>query len=174
MAWGLTMILRKRHATAIALLVGVACLGLAACVQDGRGGSSPTTATPGFALFYTDEGSSAKLAYGAPNSDDVGLMMECTKGSRMIEVSDVARTGAAQTLVLASGGQTTKLPATPSSGDGAPLLVAHARSDAAPLQSFKRSGRIDVAYGASAYGIAANPSEQVGIKRFFAACDRGA
>ena len=164
------MNLRKRHANAIVFITGLACLGAAACVQDGHNGAA---VTPGFALFYMDEGATAKLAYGAPNSDDVGLMMECKKGSHAIDVSDVARSGAAPTMTLASAGRAQKLAGTPSTGDEAAVLVAHTRSDAPPLQNFKQSGRIDVAYAGQSYAIAANAQERAGVRRFFEACDRG-
>ncbi len=167
-----TMPLRKRHASAIVLLAGLACLGVAACVQDRGQSAMPAASTPGFALFYMDEGASAKLAYGAPNSDDVGLMMECAKGSHVVDLSDAARAGgAASKLILASNGRKTAIPTATSMGDGAPLLTARISSDSAPLQAFRRSGKIDVAYGETTYGIAASASERAGVERFFAACD---
>jgi hypothetical protein len=166
------MMVKKRYAGAAVLIAGLSALVAAACTQDGSKGALPAAANPGFALFYMDEGASAKLAYGAPNSDDVGLMMECAKGSHTIYVSDVARGGAAPTLTLASQGRSASLAATPSSGDGAALLTARARSDIPPMQAFRRSGRIDVAYAGSKYAITASPTERAGVERFFAACDR--
>lgn len=168
------MTLRRNQANAIVFVAGIAVLGLAACMQDNRQTAMiPSSTAPStYGLFYMDEGGSAKLAYGAANSDDVGLMMECAKGSRVISVSDVARGAVGRpTLVLASGGQKDILNAAPSDGDGAALLVANTRSDTPPLRAFRRSGKIDVGYPGAEYDITANAAEKQGVQRFFAACD---
>jgi hypothetical protein len=168
------MRLRYSQASAIVLIAGLAVLGLVACVQDGRQARLEPRLNAGYGLFYMDEGPSVKLAYGAPNSDDVGLMMECAKGSRTIDVSDIARNGAAPTLTLASDGRIASLKAQPGSGDGAALLTARTRSDIAPLQAFRRSGRMDVAYSGAEYGIVATPAEKPSVERFFSACEHAA
>jgi len=167
------MKLRSIHANAIFFVAATGVLGLTACMQTGRQAAVVPVATPyAYGLFYMDEGPSVKLAYGAANSDDVSLMMECAKGSRRVDVSDVARDGAAPTLTLVSGGRTVQLKTSPNRGDGETLLVAHASTDVAPLAAFRRSGRIDVAYPGEKYVIVAGPSERLGVERFFAACDR--
>jgi hypothetical protein len=169
------MRLRIIHTNAIFLAAAAVALGLAACTQGGHQAAVISVPTPyAYGLFYTDEGPSVKLAYGAANSDDVSMMMQCAKGSRRVEVSDVARDGAAPTLTLVSGGQSTQLKTSPSSGDGEVLLVARASVDAAPLAAFRRSGRIDVVYPGARYVIAAGPSERAGVERFFSACDQAA
>ncbi len=169
------MRLRKIHANTIVFTAGVAILGLAACMQNERPMAvAPATAPYAYGLFYMDEGSSVKLAYGAPNSDDVSLMMQCVKGSHTVDVSDLARDGVAPTLILVSGGKSASLKANASSGDGASLIVARARTDAPPLEAFKHSGRIDVVYSGARYVIAANPGERVNVERFFRDCDHGA
>jgi hypothetical protein len=165
------MILKASHSVALLAVLGLSGMGAASCTQDGSKGALPAPA-PGFALFYMDEGSSAKLAYGAPNSDDVGVMMECAKGSNVIEVSEVARTGPSHTLDLTSQGRSASLQAIPAGGEGEVLVIGRTRSDAPPLQAFRRSGRIDVAYAGTQYAIETNPTERSGVKRFFAACDR--
>jgi hypothetical protein len=109
-------------------------------MQDGHREALIPSAPSNYALFYMDEGPSVKLAYGAPNSDDVGMMMECAKGSRVISVSDVARSSLGRpTVVLASGGRKDILNAAQSDGDGATLLVAHTPSDTAPSADPARS-----------------------------------
>lgn len=169
------MKLRKSQANAICFIAGAAVLGLTACMHNERQAAVvPQFAPSTYGLFYMDEGPSAKLAYGAPNSDDVSLMMQCVKGSHMIDVSDVARDGTPPSLILASGGKSARLHVEPSSGDGEALVVARARTDALPLQSFRRSGRIDVAYSGTRYVIVASPSEQVSVEHFFRDCDRPA
>ena len=167
------MKLRSIHANAIPLVAAAATFGLAACTHGGRQAAVASIPTPyAYGLFYADEGTSVKLAYGAANSDDVSLMMMCAKGSHRIEVTDMARDGAAPTLTLVSGGQTAQLKTSPVGGDGEPLLVAHASADLAPLAAFRRSGRIDVAYPGARYVIIATPSERAAVERFFSACDQ--
>jgi hypothetical protein len=166
---------RSIHADAIVVVAALASLGLSACVHSSRQAAVAPIPTPyAYGLFYTDEGRSVKLAYGAANSDDVSLMMQCAKGSHTVDVSDVARDGAEPVLTLVSGGRTATLRTSPSSGDGADLLVARAPADAAPFLAFRRTGRIDVAYPGAKYVIVARPSERPGIERFFAACGQSA
>jgi len=166
------MAVHKTQVRAALFFAGLGLLGLAACMDDARQARFIPTTTPGYGLFYMDEGASAKLAYGAPNSDDVSLMMQCAKGSHTVQVSNLARGGAASTMTLASEGRTSTLKTAMDSGDGAALVTASARSDAAPLKGFRRTGRIDVAYAGSTFGIVANPAEKLGVERFFTACER--
>jgi hypothetical protein len=167
------MRLRTVHANAIVFAFGVAVLGLTACVQNGGRTTAIPAQTPyAYGLFYMDEGRSAKLAYGAANSDDVSLMMQCVKGSHMVDVSDVARDGSGATLTLISGKRSESLRTAPSRGDGETLLIARTSTDAPPLVAFRQSGRIDVAYPGAKYVIVAGPSERIGVERFFAACNQ--
>jgi hypothetical protein len=149
---------------AVALAAALGC-GLAACMQDGAR-QTATTSVPaasrsGTGLFFVDEGGSAKLAYGLANSDDVDLMLECAAGD--------AR---APRLTLISSGRRADLPTTAEAGEGATLLVANTTSDAAPLQSFRRSGQLMVSYADRRVGVNANADERAGVERFFAACER--
>ena len=168
------MKLKTIHANAIVFVTGVSIFGLAACMHGERQAAvapEPALTPYAYGLYYMDEGPSAKLAYGAPNSDDVSLMMQCAKGSHVVELSDVARDGTEPSLVIASGGKSARLLAAPSTGDGAALLVAKTKTNVAPLQAFWHSGRIDVAYFGARYVIVASAAERVGVERFFAACD---
>ncbi len=156
----------------LALSAGIGC-GVAACMQGAARqpvAAVPTASVPGFGLYYMDEGSSAKLAYGQPNSDNVGLMLQCTKGSHVVEVTDAAPAGGAPVITLASAGQVQSLKVKTEDGDGATLLVARTAYDAAPLSAFRRSGRLDVTHGSTRYGVAATSDERVGVERFFAVC----
>ena len=63
-----------------------ACASLCGCFTD----TQPRLAE-GFGLYFQDEGSDVKLAYGLANSDDIALMLECAKGTGEIQVTDVAR-----------------------------------------------------------------------------------
>ena len=155
-------------------LAAVAGVTISACMQGGsKQAAFETKTVPGYGLFYMDEGASAKLAYGQANSDNVGLMLQCQKGSRQIDVTDAARTMPSGTLTLASSGAQTTLKTEAQSFEGSSFVVAHAPSEAAPLRAFRRSGRMDVAYAGTHYGVAASADERAGVELFFAACESG-
>ncbi len=142
---------------------------LAACGHDG---SRLALASGPFGLFYDDRGADVALAYGRANSDDVGLMLQCRKGSGVVEVSDVVREAPAPQLVLASGLGRTVLAARVEAGESAAPAILNARTElsAAALQGLRRSGRLQVAYGGLRYGLHARPAERAGVERFFVAC----
>ena len=152
------------------VLSGAAVLG--GCGHEQKTAQVATTLAPGFGFYYLDEGPSAKLAYGEANSDNVGLMLQCARGSQVVEVSDVVRSTPAATLTLASAGQRTDLKANVESGEGAPVVVAHAPTAAPALAAFRRSGRMEVSYAGLRYSVAAKPQEQPSVERFFSACER--
>ncbi len=153
-------------------LAAVAGVTISACMQGGsKQASFETKTVPGYGLFYMDEGASAKLAYGQANSDNVGLMLQCQKGSRLIDVTDAVRATPSPTLTLVSSGVQTTLKTETQSFEGATLLVAHTRSTEAPLQAFRRSGRMQVAYAGTQYGVVATADERAGVEQFFSACE---
>ena len=153
-----------------AMLTGAAAAVLGGCTDDRK---APPTASiaPSFGFYYLDEGPSAKLAYGEANSDNVGLMLECAKGSRMVDVSDVVRSSPAPTLTLTSAGLRTELKAEVQSGEGAPIVTARAPAADPALAAFRRSGRIEVSYAGLRYAVAARPDERANVERFFGACE---
>ncbi len=166
------MRLRTIQANGIVFTALLGAFGLTACVQMERQTTVFPASPSAYGLFYMDEGRSAKLAYGAPNSDDVSLMMECVKGSRTVDVSDVARDGAPAAITLVSGGKSARLKTLSSNGDGSDTLLARATTDAPPLLAFRRSGRLVVSLPGAKYVIAASAAEQTGVERFFGDCDR--
>lgn len=162
-------------AVAAVALAAFGC-GLAACMQDGAR-QTATTSIPsaprsGAGLFFMDEGGSAKLAYGLANSDDVDLMLECAKGTGRVQLTQAAGEVRSPRLTLISSGRRADLNVTAETGEGATLLVANTSSDAAPLQSFRRSGQLLVSYADRRVGVNARADERVGVERFFAACER--
>ena len=155
-------------------LAAVAGVAASSCMQGGsKQAVFETKTVPGYGLFYMDEGVSAKLAYGQANSDNVGLMLQCQKGSRQIDVTDALRATPSDTLTLASNGSQTTLKTETQSFEGSSFLVAHTNSEAAPLKAFRRSGQMNVAYAGTRYALAASPSERAGVESFFAACESG-
>jgi hypothetical protein len=146
---------------------------VAACTADG-GRPAPQAAMPaGYGLYFLDEGGSAKLAYGQANSDNVGLMLECAKGSRLVKVTDVVRSEPAPTLTLISAGRATALKTAVEPGPGASVYTASAPAASPALMGFRSSGRMEVSYAGLRYGIAAKANERMGIEKFFSACEGG-
>jgi hypothetical protein len=150
------------------LLAGAA---LAACGPVAHNVRATLEDQPGFGFFFVDEGGSAKLAYGQADSDNVGLMLECAKGSGLVEVSDLVRSAPAAVLTLASGGGSNALRAEVQAGEGSPMVVTRVASSAPAMAGFRKSGRLEVAYAGLSYGLAARPFEQISVQRFFNACD---
>ena len=142
-----------------------------ACTADG-GRQAPVAAmSASFGLFFLDEGPSAKLAYGQANSDNVGLMLECAKGSRLVKVTDVVRSNPAPMLTLISAGKTSELKTAVEAGPGASIYTASAPAGSPALTGFRSSGKMEVSYAGLRYGIAAKPNERMGIEKFFSACE---
>jgi hypothetical protein len=163
------MVIRKSTQVLAVASVVAGMAFLAACQQDGvSAGLSPTA---GYGLHFMDEGDYAKLAYGQANSDDVGLMLECAKGSRSIEISDVAR-GSENRLRLQSGAARSDFGGEIVPGPGANIVTATGAPDAPALRAFRDTGRIEVEHGGRRYGVTATPAEQVDVKRFFAMCEQ--
>lgn len=166
------------HTIKVFALVGVAAalgIGLASCMQDGgrqTAAAVPQTPSSGYGLFYMDEGPTAKLAYGQANSDDVDLMLQCTKGSRVVQVTNIARNDGAPKLTLVSSGASADLNTRIEAGDGATVLVADAPMSSAPLSAFRRSGHLEVSQGGKRYGVTATANERAGVESFFQACGR--
>lgn len=156
------------QATAAAGAMAVVAL-LSGCQQGGM--SSPLMSTTNYGLHLIDEGDSAKLAYGEANSDNVGLMLECAKGSRTIEVSDVARGDGAK-LNLKSGAARAEFKGKVVAGPGAAVVAATGAADAPVMRAFRDSGKMEVETAGRRYDVNATPGEQAEVKRFFAMCER--
>jgi hypothetical protein len=162
------MALRSVLASGAVVLAGMGIL--AACSYDDHHAKLQSGARYG--LFYNDTGATASLAYGQANSDNVALMLECAKGSGRVQVSDSARSGPVPQIMLTSGGARSPLAARIVAAEGPPVLVADAGLATPALDGFRRTGRIEVAYGSVRYGVSADRAEQTGVARFFAACSR--
>jgi hypothetical protein len=151
--------------------MAMASLALAACGLAGCGGAQ-SGLFPQFGLYFNQDSQGANLAYGRANSDEVGVMLQCAKGSRQVELTDVAPGKPHEQLVLASGTQRVSLPAKLLIDDtGAPLAEATLSLDAPVLQGFRRSGVIAVSLGGLRYGLKAKRGEQAAVSSFFTACE---
>lgn len=123
-------------------------------------------------LYFNKSGSTATLAYGRANSDDVGLVLQCQAGSRMVDVSDVARNGRADSLTLTSGKAQSRLPARLDTATGQPTLWAKADVASPALAAFRETGAVVVAGGGARYKVDASRREMAGVQAFFRTCER--
>lgn len=118
---------------------------------------------------YGDE---AKLAYGPPDSDLVGVMMTCQRGDRAVTVSgDVP--GDRPAIVLASGERRLSL-AGPVEADpysGGHYMEARAPLHNAALDRFAETGELAMVMGGRSTELHASAKAKGDIQRFFAHCD---
>lgn len=147
----------------LVILAAMAALALGSCV------SRP--AVTGFAWTYqNNEGEGPKLAYGAPASDNVVLMMTCEPGARRVDVSLMGGSPkAGLTLVSGDARQTLKADLVSSPGVGQ-MIQAVARPASAPLAGFARTGDLSLIDRGRTVDFGASPSERPGVARFFEAC----
>jgi Prokaryotic membrane lipoprotein lipid attachment site len=137
-----------------------------------------TTPTPASGLdwFMTAQGGQAKLAYGAPNSDDVHLMMVCSKGSGKLSVSRTVTTeqaGAPPILALASGtarGRWLATAAPSAEQSGHTQLNVNLTTTEPAIDAFDRNGWITaINADGKTEGMAPQPGENA-VRRFFDFC----
>lgn len=147
----------------LAMIALVACGGLAGCVV------APTA--PGFAWsFQHNAGEGPKLAYGAPASDNIVLMMTCEPGSQRVDVSLMGGSPkAGLTLVSGDARQTLRADLVSSPGMGQ-MIQAVARPASAPLAGFARTGDLSLVDRGRTVKVDATPSERRGVAQFFEAC----
>jgi len=158
-------------------IIFAACvgIGLTVGVLAGCAGSDQLTATAasisGYGLHYVDTAESAKLAYGRENSDRVGLMLECAKGSGQVEISDLGRKGDGS-LSLTSGGKRSDFRGTVDMGEGGgpPVIYTMAQTSSPALQGFARTGKVEVRTAAARYTVVADEAQKPMVDRFFDAC----
>ena len=127
-------------------------------------------------FFFNDGGDSAGLAYGVANSDDVDLMLQCDRGARRVEITDVVHAGArkGQALTLISGGARSDLPTRVEVDEerGAPLASGRAPTDSPALLAFRKTGRMTVKLGEREQTYTATTAELASVARFFAVCEK--
>jgi hypothetical protein len=170
----------RAHQTVVFAVKGIGLAGafatgvlaLAACQNAFAPRDAPSFEFASYGLHYIDTGATAKLAYGRANSEMLGLMLECAKGSRQVEITDVARE--ARVLSLRADGKRSDFPATFEAAPGAPIVSARAPAAAPALKGFRQTGRLQVTNGSLVYDVVATPAEKPHVEQFFAACERTA
>ncbi|CAN1543806.1 hypothetical protein MCEMIH16_01872 [Caulobacteraceae bacterium] len=131
--------------------------------------------TPGFAWSYQNhEGEGPKLAYGAPASDNIVLMMTCEPGAQSVDISLLGGSPKdGMTLTSGDARETLRgelrgdLIASPGMGQ---MIQASAHPDSAPLARFARTGDLSLVDRGRTVNLDASPMERAGVWRFFEAC----
>lgn len=120
--------------------------------------------------FQDNEGEGPKLAYGAPASDHVVLMMTCEPGTERVSLSLLGGSPQAG-LVLASGDSKTKFGgeavASPFAGH---MIEADANLSAPPLARFQKTGDLTLIERGRSVELDAKGSERRDVSQFFEAC----
>jgi hypothetical protein len=153
------------------VFVGAAFMGGAFAIAACQQGMMPTEtlADAEYGLHYVDADGTAKLAYGKTDSEILSLMLECRKGSGLVQITDVAHGD--NRLVLKADGRRSDLPARVESSPGAPILAAEAQADAPALAGFRETGKVEVTNGPVRYDVEADTDERASVERFFTACE---
>lgn len=153
----------------------LALVGIVGAVALGSCVSQHATLNDGFAWSYQNhEGEGPKLAYGAPMSDNIVLMMTCDAGEGRARLSLLGGSPEAG-LVLASGRESTRFVGESVASPGPRrLLETTAPLDVPPLARFQRTGDLTLVHRSRSVRINARGSERADVKRFFKACARSA
>lgn len=134
--------------------------------------STPMATASGFAWnFQPDQGEGVKLAYGAPQSDAVLLMMNCQEGSNRVQVSMLGGSER-EGVVLASNGARDSFGGqvqTDPMGGGQVVLV-DVPANAPSLQQFARTGNLTLIDRGRPISLSADGGEKAGVSRFFEEC----
>lgn len=147
------------------LTLAASCL-VVACASQGQG------ALPGLAWFlYESEGEGAKLAYGAPASDNVVLMLTCQPNSGQVMVSATSSDDTAL-IRLKSAGETADFfgEAGPSGLGQGVYVEASAPADHPALTRFARTGELSLQEAERSARLPVRIAERRRIRDFFAGC----
>ena len=153
---------------------------LSACATAGPKAPSTTdTASSGspapvenYDWFFHGDETSARLAYGLEESDDLRLGLDCDRGSGRLALSGNAPAGARAEFQIESGGATERFAAKaePSELHDGVFLSAEARADAPVFQRFRRIGWLAMWQDGERQAYAPHPASVPNIERFFAFC----
>lgn len=157
---------RTQLALAIALISA-----LAACKpRSSADAPSPIfTAPPEYGLAFNDDVAGARLSFGAPDSDDVQLLMSCYKGSGRIMVTDLWQERAEVTMRSGEARMTYSGKAS-SAAESPPEVNFWARPADPPLVAFRSTGELTLLSGEKSLSVKARPAEMAAVESFFAAC----
>ncbi len=117
------------------------------------------------------EGSTAKLAYGPPNTDAVGLMMECGRSAGQVTVYGDVEPGHPK-LTLASGRAVSSVQGRTFPDQLSPSIAfeGEAPVSAEALKGFAKSGKLSIIGQKSAKVMPARGDDRTEVRRFFDFC----
>ena len=147
-----------------AMLGAMSALALGSCVSQSGG-------MDGFAWSFQDNpGEGPKLAYGAPASDNVVLMMTCQPGTQQVNLSLLGGSPRDGVILVSNGDrQTFKGEAGAAPGMGH-MVEAEAHLSAEPLTGFAETGRLSLIDRGRTAKLDASPAERAGVAKFFESC----
>jgi hypothetical protein len=125
----------------------------------------------GVGWSYAQRGDAASLR--SPSADGLQAELDCRRGDRTISVIftglDAAGAGPYQ-VVLASDGQTTRLPGQIGPGAKGARVESVARADDPVLATFARTGRIELVHDGRRTPLTATGAQRLGVERFLGFC----
>jgi hypothetical protein len=118
-----------------------------------------------------NDGATAKLAYGPPNTDAVGLMMECGKAQGLVTVYGDVEPGQAA-LTLASGRSVSDLRGRTYSDQLSPGVAFEGEAPVTidALRGFARTGKLSIIGQKSAKVMPARGDDRADVRKFFDFC----
>ncbi len=142
----------------------VSALALGSCVTQ-------QATSDGFAWsFQNNEGEGPKLAYGAPASDNIVLMMTCAPGSERVNLSLLGGSPQAG-LVLTSGGKQARLGGEAVAAPGVGHMIeTEVHVGVQPLARFQKTGDLTLVDRGRSVELDAKGRERADVSRFFEAC----
>lgn len=156
-------------------------LGAAACATVESPASPPSpqpTEGPapapveGYDWILQIGGGTAHLTYGVPESDDLVLGLHCQDGSDRVGLVTLAEYGVEPVIVLESGGDVGRFPASAEVSElhDALILSAEAMRVEPVFQRFRRVGWLAQWRDGEREAYAPQPDSAPNIERFFAFC----
>lgn len=122
--------------------------------------------------MWGSQGERGELAFAVPETDAVGISMQCGRGSRSVRISTADRLSAGVRLVIGSGEARSETSATPTHDsmiDDSIYAVANVPTDDAALVAFAASGDMWV-WDDSQLMRAETDAERQEIADFFEFC----
>lgn len=126
---------------------------------------------PKLSWNFVFDGAEAKLAYGRPNSDEVGLMMTCAPHSGTVSVSgSVASADPRLTLVSGDIHTLVRGKAEPDPLTGGVWFEGSAPLDRGAIARFRKTGALSLKRDGADLRMAASADDRAAVGRFFRTC----
>ena len=163
----------------LAVLSVAAAVAVAGCATAPVEPAATTTASSGspqpiahYDWFLHGDADQARLAYGLEESDDLKLGLDCTAGSRRVELSAIGQTDGKSEILIESGGETERLDARsePSQVSDGTFLTASIAADAPVMRRFRQVKWLALWEDGQRATLVPHPGSTGNIERFFEIC----